>query len=73
LAAKLQATTSGTRPRPNSGTRRDDEAERTENDSAGKEHVLPKEHERPASKNEQQESAHGRNAPDDRDNDNGCI
>jgi hypothetical protein len=55
--------TSGTRSQPNSGTPRNDEAERTESSS------VDKEHERPASENEQQESAHGRNAPDDLDGD----
>jgi hypothetical protein len=40
-----------------------------ESDSAGKEH----EPEPPESENEQHESAHGRNAPGDQDDDIGCI
>jgi hypothetical protein len=52
----------------------DDEAEQTESGSAGKEHVHPEnEDERPESENERRENAHGRNAPDDQDDDNGCI
>ena len=53
---------------------RGDEAERPERGSAGKEHERPEnEPEPPESENEQQESAHGRNAPDDQDDDIGCI
>ena len=70
----LQATTSGARPQPNSGTWRDTEAERMESGSAGKEHVCSKnEPECPESENEQRESAHGRISPDDQDADNRCI
>ena len=71
--------TSGARPQPNSGTTRDDEAERTGSGSAGKEHEHPKSgssgklHEYPESGNEQPESAHGRSALDDQDDDIGCI
>jgi hypothetical protein len=62
--------TSDTRPQPNSETKKDDEAERTESSSASKEHKRPEnEHECPESENEQ----HGRNAPDDQDDDIGCI
>jgi hypothetical protein len=47
-----------------------DEAERTESSSGGKEHKRPKdEHECPVSENERR----GRIAPDDQDDDNGCI
>jgi hypothetical protein len=43
---------------------RDNEKERTESYSAGKEHERPKnEHECPVSENERHESAHDRNAP----------
>jgi hypothetical protein len=49
---------------------RDDEAERTESSSAGKEHEHPEnEHESPV----RQESVHSRNAPDDQAGDSGCI
>jgi hypothetical protein len=67
LAAPLHAKTSGTQPQPNSGTTRDDKAERAESGSAGEEHEYPE------SENERPESAHDRNAPDDQDDDNGCI
>jgi hypothetical protein len=61
---------SGTQPQPNSGTVRDDEAERMESGSAGKEHkCLDNKHECPESENKR----HGRIAPDDQDDDNGCI
>ena len=71
MAALQDATTSGTQPRPNPEATRGDEAERTENGSAGKEHERPEsEPERLESENGQQESAHGRNALDD---DIGCI
>jgi hypothetical protein len=74
LAVMLQATTIGTRPQPNYGTPMDDVAARAESAAADKEHVHPENmHERPESKNERLESAHGRNAPDDQDDDNGCI
>jgi hypothetical protein len=70
----LQATTSGTRLQPNSGTPRDDEVEQMERRSAYKEHERSEnEHECLESENEQRESVHGRNAPDDQDDDNGCI
>jgi hypothetical protein len=70
----IQATTSGTRPQPNSGASRDDEAERTESGSAGKENKHPKdEHESLGSENERLESVHDRNARGDQDDDNGCI
>ena len=49
---------------------RDDGAERTENGFAGKEDESL---ENPESENEQQERAHGRNAPGDPDDDIGCI
>jgi hypothetical protein len=53
---------------------RDDESGRTESGSADKEHARPEnKHMRPESENERQESAHGGNAPDDQDDDNGCI
>jgi hypothetical protein len=61
LAAQLDGTKNGTRPQPNYGTPRKDEAERMESGSADKER------EHPESENEQQESAHDRNAPDDLD------
>jgi hypothetical protein len=74
LAAPLQAKTSGAQRQPNSETTRDDEAERTESDFADKENKHPKKgHECPESENELQESGHGKNAPDDQDDDNGCI
>jgi hypothetical protein len=74
LAAMLQETTSGTRPRPNSGAARNDKAEQTESGSAGKEHKCPEnEHGCPESESGERESAHGRNAPGDQDDDNGCI
>jgi hypothetical protein len=42
--------------------------------STGKEHEHPKnEHHSPGSENGQQESVHGRIAPDDQDGDIGCI
>jgi hypothetical protein len=70
----LQTTASGTRPQPNSETLRYDEAERTESGSSGKEHVRPEnEYECPESENDQLESAHGRIAPDDQVDDNGCT
>jgi hypothetical protein len=48
----------------------DDEAGRTENGSASKEHKHPEnEHECPESENER----HRRIAPDDQDDDIGCI
>jgi hypothetical protein len=59
--------TSGTRPQPNSGTTRDDRAERTESGSADKEHEYPE------SMNERPKSAHGKIALDDQDDDSGCI
>jgi hypothetical protein len=46
---------------------RDDMAEGTESGSADKEHEYPE------SKNERPESTHEKNAPDDQDNNNGCI
>jgi hypothetical protein len=50
------------------------EAERTESGSAGREQECPKnEHVCPESENEQQERVHDRNAPDDQDDDSGCI
>jgi hypothetical protein len=52
LAAMLQETTSGTRPRPNSGAARNDKAERAESGSAEREHVSENEHECPESENE---------------------
>jgi hypothetical protein len=74
LAAMLQATMSGTRPQPNYGTPMDDVAERAGSGSVDKEHVpLENVHERPESENERRESAHDRIAPDDQDDDNGCI
>jgi hypothetical protein len=73
LAAMLEEMTSGTRPRPNSGAARNDKAERAESGSAEREHVPENEHECPESENEQQESVHGRSAPDDQDDDTGCI
>jgi hypothetical protein len=73
-AALLQATTSGTPPQPNSGTPKGDVAVRAESGAADKEHVHPENvHDRPESKNERRETAHGRNAPDDQDGDIGCI
>ena len=72
-AAIFLATTSGTRPQPNSETSRDDEAETAESGSAGRELVRPEEHEHPESKNERQESAHDRIVPGDQDDDSGCI
>ena len=74
MAGPQDTTESGTQPRPDSETTRDDEVERTANGSAGKEHKRPEnEPEHPESENEQQKSAHGRNAPDDQDDDIGCI
>jgi hypothetical protein len=62
-----------TQPQPNSGTPRGYKAEQAESGTARKEHIHPEnEHERPESENERRESAHGRNAPDDQDNDTGC-
>jgi hypothetical protein len=58
---------SGTRPQPNSEATRDHEAERTASGSAGKEH------EQPESENKQQEIVHGKNAPDNQDDDIECI
>jgi hypothetical protein len=52
---------------------RNDKAERAESGSAEREHVPENEHEYPESENEQQESVHGRSAPDDQDDDTGCI
>jgi hypothetical protein len=70
----LQATTIGTRPQPNYGTLMDDVAVWAESGAADKEHVHPGNmHERPESKNERLESAHGRIAPDDQVDDNGCT
>jgi hypothetical protein len=44
------------------------------NDSADKEQEQPQDkHECPENENGQQGSAHGRNAPGDQDDDNGCI
>ena len=66
--------TSGTQHQPNSVTTRHDETAQTESGFAGKEHERPEnEPEHPESESEQLESAHGRNAPDDQDDDNGCI
>jgi hypothetical protein len=49
---------------------RDDEAERMESGSAGKEHkCLDNKHECPESENKR----HGRIAPVDQEDDNGCI
>jgi hypothetical protein len=74
LATPLQAKTSGAQRQPNSETTRDDEAERIESDFVDKDNKHPKKgHERPESENELQESGHGKNAPDDQDDDNGCI
>jgi hypothetical protein len=74
LAAMLEATTGGTRPQPNSGAPRGDEVVQSESGSAGKGPKRPKnEHECLESENEQRENAHGRNAPDDQGDDNGCI
>jgi hypothetical protein len=74
LVAPLHAKASDTRPQPNSGKSRDDEAEQTESVSAGKEYERPaNEHECPESENDRQESVHGRNAPDVQDDNNGCI
>jgi hypothetical protein len=57
---------SGAQHLPNSGTTRDDKAERTESGSTDKENEhLAYKHEYPESENELQESSHGRNAPDD--------
>jgi hypothetical protein len=72
--APLQAKTSGARRQPNSEAMADDEFERTESGSADKESEHPAdEHEGLESENELQESSHGRNAPDDQDDGNGCI
>jgi hypothetical protein len=52
----------------------DDEAERTESGSADKESEHPADdHKGLESENELQESSHGINAPDDRDDINVCI
>jgi hypothetical protein len=62
------------RPQPNSGKPRDDEAEKTESVSAGKEYERQaNKPECPESENDRQESVHGRNAPDVQDDHNGCI
>jgi hypothetical protein len=64
LAAPLQAKTSGARRQPNSGTTRDDEAERIEIGSTDKEYGQSKnKHECPVSENELQQSSHNKNAP----------
>jgi hypothetical protein len=61
---------SDTQPQPNSGTTGDNEADRTVSGSAGKEHErLDNEQECKESENER----NGRIAPDDQDDDNGCI
>ena len=53
---------------------RDDEGERAESGFGGEENARPEsEPARPESENEQQESVHGRNAPDDQVDDIGCI
>jgi hypothetical protein len=50
---------------------RDDEVERAESGSAGKEHEHPEnEHECPESENKRWKSSHDRNAPDDQGDDN---
>jgi hypothetical protein len=74
LVAMLPVTTNGTRPQPSFGTLRDDEAVRTESNSADKGHGRPEnENERLESESERRESVHDRNAPGDQDGDNGCI
>jgi hypothetical protein len=65
---------SGARRQPNSEATRNDEAEGTESGAADKENErLENKHECSESENMLQESAHGRNAPDGQDDDNGCI
>jgi hypothetical protein len=55
MVAMMQTKTSGTRHQPNSETPKDDEVERTESGSTGKEHVCSEnEHEGPESENERQ-------------------
>jgi hypothetical protein len=72
--ALLHTKASDTRPLPNSGITRDDEAEQAESGFAGKEHKRPaNEYVCPESENDRQETVHGRNAPDVQDDDNGCI
>jgi hypothetical protein len=74
LVAPLHAKASDTRHQPNSGITRVDEAEQTESVSAGKEYECSaNDHGCPESKNDRQESVHGRNAPDVQDDGNGCI
>ena len=63
-----------TQPRHNSEAMRDDEGGRSESGSAGMKHECPEnEPEHPESESEQRESAHGKNTPDDQDDDIGCI